>query len=71
MIIAGHFHQRIIAYPVGPGSKPGWLAHQLDLPDDGDSDEAPPREDWNGVPPKTRFWRHSAAGGFPGSTCRR
>src|ERR1044072_1351981 len=23
MIIAGHFHQRVIAYPIGPGSTPG------------------------------------------------
>ena len=25
MIIAGHFHQRIIVYPIGPGSTPGSL----------------------------------------------
>ena len=46
MIIAGHFHQRVIAYPIGPGSKPGklltnWIC-QLAVPDD-----APHREDWN------------------------
>jgi len=46
MIIAGHFHQRIIVYPMGPGSKPGclrtnWIC-QMTVPDD-----APPPEDWN------------------------
>jgi 5-methylphenazine-1-carboxylate 1-monooxygenase len=46
MIIAGHFRQRIIVYPIGPGSKPGhlltnWIC-QMAVPDD-----APPREDWN------------------------
>ena len=45
MVIAGHFHQRIIAYPVArePGGK--WLTNwlcQLTV-----ADEAPPREDWN------------------------
>jgi 2-polyprenyl-6-methoxyphenol hydroxylase-like FAD-dependent oxidoreductase len=46
MIIAGHFRQRIIVYPIGPGSKPGqlltnWIC-QMAVPD-----EAPPHEDWN------------------------
>jgi 2-polyprenyl-6-methoxyphenol hydroxylase-like FAD-dependent oxidoreductase len=46
MIIAGHFHQRIIVYPMGPGSKPGrlltnWIC-QVAVPGD-----APPLEDWN------------------------
>jgi 2-polyprenyl-6-methoxyphenol hydroxylase-like FAD-dependent oxidoreductase len=46
MIIAGHFRQRIIVYPMGPGSRPGrlltnWIC-QLAVPD-----AAPPREDWN------------------------
>lgn len=46
MIIAGHFNQRVIAYPIGPGSKPGrlltnWIC-QLAV-----SDDAPHREDWN------------------------
>jgi 5-methylphenazine-1-carboxylate 1-monooxygenase len=46
MIIAGHFRQRIIVYPIGPGSKPGqlltnWIC-QMAV-----QDEAPPREDWN------------------------
>src|SRR5260370_1661400 len=46
MIIAGHFRQRIIVHPSGPGSQPGrllthWMC-QVAVPDDG-----PPREDWN------------------------
>ncbi len=46
MVIAGHFRQRVILYPIGPGSKPGrllinWLC-QIAVPDD-----APRREDWN------------------------
>jgi 2-polyprenyl-6-methoxyphenol hydroxylase-like FAD-dependent oxidoreductase len=46
MIIAGHFHQRIIVYPMGRGSKPGqlltnWIC-QVSV-----GDTAPPREDWN------------------------
>src|SRR5215475_297836 len=46
MAIAGHFHQRAIAYPIGPGSKPSFLLTNLicqgSIPND-----APPREDWN------------------------
>jgi 5-methylphenazine-1-carboxylate 1-monooxygenase len=46
MIIAGHFHQRAIVYPIGPADKPGrlltnWVC-QMAV-----SDDAPPREDWN------------------------
>jgi 5-methylphenazine-1-carboxylate 1-monooxygenase len=46
MIIAGHLHQRVIAYPMGAGSKPGslltnWVC-QIAVPVD-----APPREEWN------------------------
>jgi 2-polyprenyl-6-methoxyphenol hydroxylase-like FAD-dependent oxidoreductase len=46
MIIAGHFHQRIIAYPMGSASKPGhlltnWVC-QMTVPDG-----IPLREDWN------------------------
>jgi 2-polyprenyl-6-methoxyphenol hydroxylase-like FAD-dependent oxidoreductase len=46
MVIAGHFRQRAILYPIGPGSKPGrlltnWLC-QIAV-----ADNAPPREDWN------------------------
>ena len=46
MIIAGHFHQRIVAYPVAKGAAPGklltnWIA-QMTV-----ETTAPPREDWN------------------------
>jgi 2-polyprenyl-6-methoxyphenol hydroxylase-like FAD-dependent oxidoreductase len=46
MVIAGHFHQRIIVYPVGRGATPGqlltnWIC-QMSV-----AGEAPPREDWN------------------------
>ena len=44
MVIAGHFHQRIIVYPIGrPGDKllTNWIC-QMTVPD-----QAPPREDWN------------------------
>ncbi len=55
MAIAGHFHQRIVAYPIGPGSKPGtlltnWIA-QMTV-----ATEAPPREDWNRKVGKERFF---------------
>lgn len=46
MIIAGHFHQRVIVYPIAQPTKSGqlltnWVC-QMAVPD-----EAPPREDWN------------------------
>jgi 5-methylphenazine-1-carboxylate 1-monooxygenase len=46
MIIAGHFDQRIVVYPIGKGAKEGelltnWIC-QMTVPDD-----AAPREDWN------------------------
>ena len=46
MIIAGHFNQRIVAYPMGRGASAGavltnWVC-QMAV-----SDSAPPREDWN------------------------
>jgi 2-polyprenyl-6-methoxyphenol hydroxylase-like FAD-dependent oxidoreductase len=46
MIIAGHFRQRIIVYPIGPGAQPGrlltnWIC-QMAVPDNVQS-----REDWN------------------------
>jgi 5-methylphenazine-1-carboxylate 1-monooxygenase len=45
MIIAGHFHQRIVVYPVARASRGKLLTNwvcQMTVPD-----EAPPREDWN------------------------
>jgi 2-polyprenyl-6-methoxyphenol hydroxylase-like FAD-dependent oxidoreductase len=44
MIVAGHFHQRIIVYPIGrSGDKllTNWIC-QMTVPN-----QAPPREDWN------------------------
>jgi 2-polyprenyl-6-methoxyphenol hydroxylase-like FAD-dependent oxidoreductase len=44
MVIAGHFHQRIIVYPIGrTGGKllTNWICQMTVL------DQAPPREDWN------------------------
>lgn len=46
MIIAGHFRQRIIVYPIGPGAQPrrlltNWIC-QMAVPDN-----VQPREDWN------------------------
>jgi 5-methylphenazine-1-carboxylate 1-monooxygenase len=63
MVIAGHFHQRIVAYPVSraPRGKllTNWLC-QMTVPD-----EARPREDWNKRVTKDRVlaafgaWRFS------------
>ena len=54
MIIAGHFHRRIVAYPVASGARPGklltnWIA-QMTV-----ETSAPPREDWNRKVGKERF----------------
>jgi 2-polyprenyl-6-methoxyphenol hydroxylase-like FAD-dependent oxidoreductase len=54
MIIAGHFHRRIVAYPIAPGTQPGmlltnWIA-QMSV-----DTKAPPREDWNRKVDKERF----------------
>jgi 5-methylphenazine-1-carboxylate 1-monooxygenase len=54
MIIAGHFHRRIVGYPIAPGAKPGslltnWIA-QMSV-----DTKAPPREDWNRKVDKKRF----------------
>jgi 2-polyprenyl-6-methoxyphenol hydroxylase-like FAD-dependent oxidoreductase len=46
MILAGHFHQRIIAYPVGKAATPGKLLTNL-ICQMTVHDTAPPREDWN------------------------
>ena len=53
MIIAGHFDQRIIVYPMGRGARSGqlltnWVC-QLAV-----SDPSPPREDWNRKADKDR-----------------
>jgi 5-methylphenazine-1-carboxylate 1-monooxygenase len=46
MIIAGHFHQRIIAYPVGQAATRGKLLTNL-ICQMTVQNVAPPREDWN------------------------
>jgi 5-methylphenazine-1-carboxylate 1-monooxygenase len=56
MAIAGHFHQRVVAYPIGPSARnPGkmltnWIA-QMTV-----SNTAPPREDWNRKVTKESFF---------------
>jgi 2-polyprenyl-6-methoxyphenol hydroxylase-like FAD-dependent oxidoreductase len=53
MIIAGHFHRRIVAYPIAPGANgkllTNWIA-QMSV-----DTKAPPREDWNRKVDKERF----------------
>jgi 2-polyprenyl-6-methoxyphenol hydroxylase-like FAD-dependent oxidoreductase len=53
MAIAGHFHQRIVAYPVAPATNgkrlTNWIA-QMTV-----DTKAPPREDWNRKVDKSRF----------------
>jgi 2-polyprenyl-6-methoxyphenol hydroxylase-like FAD-dependent oxidoreductase len=53
MIIAGHFHQRIVAYPIAPGANgkllTNWIA-QMSV-----DTKAPPREDWNRKVDQARF----------------
>src|ERR1700727_193775 len=46
MVIAGHFHQRIIAYPVGKAATRGKLLTNL-ICQMTVQNAAPPREDWN------------------------
>jgi 5-methylphenazine-1-carboxylate 1-monooxygenase len=46
MIIAGHFHQRVIAYPVGKAATRGKLLTNL-ICQMTVQNAAPPREDWN------------------------
>jgi 2-polyprenyl-6-methoxyphenol hydroxylase-like FAD-dependent oxidoreductase len=65
MAIAGHFHQRVVAYPIGPSARhPGkmltnWIA-QMTV-----SAEAPPREDWNRKVTKERFFAAFEKWKFP------
>ena len=64
MIIAGHFHQRIIVYPIGRGAQPGrlltnWIC-QMAVPGD-----APSREDWNRRVSKERVLAAFGAWRFP------
>jgi len=56
MAVAGHYHQRVIAYPIGAAPGGGgklltnWIA-QMTV-----ANEAPPREDWNRKVAKERFF---------------
>jgi 2-polyprenyl-6-methoxyphenol hydroxylase-like FAD-dependent oxidoreductase len=64
MIIAGNFHQRFVAYPIGHLDDTGrmltnWIA-QMSIPD-----VAPPREDWNRKVTKERFYDAFGAWKFP------
>jgi 2-polyprenyl-6-methoxyphenol hydroxylase-like FAD-dependent oxidoreductase len=64
MIIAGHFHQRIVVYPMGRGAKPGqlltnWIC-QTSVPDG-----APPREEWNRLVSNERVLAAFGAWRFP------
>jgi 2-polyprenyl-6-methoxyphenol hydroxylase-like FAD-dependent oxidoreductase len=64
MIIAGHLHQRVIAYPMGPGSKPGslltnWVG-QVAVPS-----SSPQREDWNRRVEREKVLAAFAAWRFP------
>jgi 2-polyprenyl-6-methoxyphenol hydroxylase-like FAD-dependent oxidoreductase len=64
MIIAGHFHQRVIAYPIGRAATSGklltnWIG-QMTVPQ-----AAPPREDWNRLVSKEKVCAAFAAWRFP------
>jgi 2-polyprenyl-6-methoxyphenol hydroxylase-like FAD-dependent oxidoreductase len=53
MVIAGHFHQRVIAYPIGPGSTHGHLLTNW-ICQTSVSSNAPSREDWNRRVPREK-----------------
>jgi 5-methylphenazine-1-carboxylate 1-monooxygenase len=64
MIIAGHFHQRVIAYPIGKAATNGkrltnWIC-QITVPQ-----AAPPREDWNRLVSKEKVRAAFDAWRFP------
>jgi len=64
MAIAGHFDQRIIAYPIGPGRRNGelltnWIC-QMAV-----ANEAPPREDWNRSVPREQVLKAFSQWRFP------
>jgi 5-methylphenazine-1-carboxylate 1-monooxygenase len=63
MAIAGHFHQRIVVYPiaVAPGGKllTNWIC-QMTVSDDG-----PPREDWNRRVTNEKVLAAFGSWGFP------
>jgi 5-methylphenazine-1-carboxylate 1-monooxygenase len=64
MIVAGHFHQRTVIYPIGWTDKPdrlltNWIC-QMTVPD-----SAPPREDWNRLVSKDRVLAAFGTWRFP------
>jgi len=64
MIIAGHFYQRVVVYPIGRGVQSSrlltnWIC-QMSVPG-----EAPSREDWNRRVPKERVLAAFGAWRFP------
>jgi 5-methylphenazine-1-carboxylate 1-monooxygenase len=64
MVIAGHFHQRVIVYPMARGGSPGqlltnWIC-QTSAPG-----LAPPREDWNRRIPKDKVLAAFGTWRFP------
>jgi len=64
MIIAGHFHQRVIVYPIAQSAQPGklltnWVC-QMSV-----AGEAPAREDWNRRVSKERVLAAFSAWRFP------
>jgi 5-methylphenazine-1-carboxylate 1-monooxygenase len=64
MVVAGHFDQRIIAYPIGRSAKEGrlltnWVC-QMAV-----TQEAPPREDWNRRTSKERVLTAFGKWSFP------
>jgi 2-polyprenyl-6-methoxyphenol hydroxylase-like FAD-dependent oxidoreductase len=64
MIIAGHFHQRIIAYPVGKGATRGKLLTNL-VCQMTVQNAAPSREDWNRRVPNERVLEAFGGWRFP------
>jgi 5-methylphenazine-1-carboxylate 1-monooxygenase len=64
MVVAGHFDQRIIAYPIGRSAKEGrlltnWIC-QMAV-----TEETPPREDWNRRTSKERVLTAFGKWSFP------
>jgi 5-methylphenazine-1-carboxylate 1-monooxygenase len=64
MVIAGHYDQRIIVYPVGTGARPGhlltnWICQSV-VPD-----TTARREDWNRCAPKEAVLAHFGLWQFP------
>jgi 5-methylphenazine-1-carboxylate 1-monooxygenase len=69
MIIAGHFHQRTIVYPMGPGATPGrlltnWIC-QTSVQQASERETTPPREDWNQRVSKEKVLAAFGAWRFP------